>query len=295
MSIPYVSIIIPTYQDWHRLAVCLDALDKQTYPKENFEIIVVNNKLGDTHPQTFNIPENCKIIVESKPGSYAARNAGLKITNCEIIGFTDSDCIPDQHWIENAINFLLNNKEISRIAGNIQLFYRSGVLTTAELYEKVYAFKQEHTVMTLSSSVTGNMFSYKKVFEIVGDFREDLLSGGDHEWSHRAQLSDFAIAYVCDAVVLHPARFKIPQLIKKTKRIAGGRMLSNKRNKFRVLAGMIKILNPQFKGFSNTISTYGKDLTLTEKGRIFLLRYYLNFVDRFESVKVSFGKRPVRD
>jgi GT2 family glycosyltransferase len=40
---PFVSVVIPTYRDWDRLRVCVDALRRQTYPAESFEVIVVDN------------------------------------------------------------------------------------------------------------------------------------------------------------------------------------------------------------------------------------------------------------
>lgn len=95
MEDKYVTIIIPAYHDWYRLSLCLNALAKQTYPHNKFEVIIINNDADDQVSADFVLPENCKIIVEEKSGSYAARNTGLKIAKGEIIGFTDSDCIPN--------------------------------------------------------------------------------------------------------------------------------------------------------------------------------------------------------
>jgi glycosyltransferase involved in cell wall biosynthesis len=38
-----VSVIVPVYRDADRLRGCVRALAGQTYPRERFEIIVVNN------------------------------------------------------------------------------------------------------------------------------------------------------------------------------------------------------------------------------------------------------------
>jgi cellulose synthase/poly-beta-1,6-N-acetylglucosamine synthase-like glycosyltransferase len=42
-SPPFVSVIVPVYRDADRLRGCVRALAGQTYPRERFEIIVVNN------------------------------------------------------------------------------------------------------------------------------------------------------------------------------------------------------------------------------------------------------------
>ena len=43
MSTPFVSVIIPVYNDPIRLETCLQALEEQTYPKSSYEVIVVDN------------------------------------------------------------------------------------------------------------------------------------------------------------------------------------------------------------------------------------------------------------
>src|SRR5690606_38366783 len=132
MHVFFVSIIIPTYHDWVRLQQCLSALNKQSYPKENFEIIIVNNDPLNNIPNNLELPSNCILILEEKPGSYAARNKGIKIAKGEIIGFTDSDCIPEIEWIKNAVEYLCFNPNCSRVAGKVNLFYQSKIPTIAE-------------------------------------------------------------------------------------------------------------------------------------------------------------------
>jgi len=43
LSTPFVSVIIPVYNDSIRLRTCLQALEEQTYPKSAYEVIVVDN------------------------------------------------------------------------------------------------------------------------------------------------------------------------------------------------------------------------------------------------------------
>src|SRR3954452_20493964 len=126
-----VSIIIPTYNDWKRLSLCVNALADQSYSKDKFEVIIVNNNPADTIPANFILPDNAIIITEEAPGSYAARNAALRMAKGEIIGFTDSDCIPDPNWIKNAVDYLESNSTCSRIAGKIAVFFETSNPTAA--------------------------------------------------------------------------------------------------------------------------------------------------------------------
>src|SRR5690606_33493940 len=100
-----ISVIIPTYHDWARLILCVEALKNQSFPQEDFEVLIVNNDPLDKVPAGFPIFPNFSIINEEKPGSYAARNSAIKIAKGEILAFTDSDCIPDKDWLQNAYRY----------------------------------------------------------------------------------------------------------------------------------------------------------------------------------------------
>lgn len=291
-----VSIIIPTYKDWDRLSLCLNSLREQTYNHQLFEIIVVNNYAEDKIPAGYDIPPNCKVVTEKTPGSYAARNAGILLATGSIIGFTDSDCIADEDWIANAVKFLESN-DCDRIAGRINLYYHSKKLTEAELYEKIYAFNQDIYVNQDGTGVTGNMFSYRHVFDKVGLFKEDLLSGGDYEWSIRARDAGFKIKYVDNAIINHPARHNLSELISKAKRVGGGQAGFGKpedKNKFKSIINLIYDLRPPIKSI-RLIQKKGKDLHLAEKILVFYIRYYLSVITAREKFMVNLGKAAQRN
>lgn len=44
---PPVSVIVPVLNDNERLHACLQALEAQTYPKELYEVVVVDNGSED--------------------------------------------------------------------------------------------------------------------------------------------------------------------------------------------------------------------------------------------------------
>lgn len=290
-----VSIIIPTYNDWERLSLCINALNDQTFSKDLFEVIIANNNPADEAPANFFLSQNCKIISEAAPGSYAARNAALRIAKGEIIGFTDSDCIPDKNWIKNAVDHFKNNKSCSRIAGKISIFFTSPNPKGAELYDKVYAFNQNTYVVNDGTSVTANLFTYKSLFEKVGFFDENLMSGGDFFWGMQAQKKGYKIDYVENVVVNHPARGTLKELIKKEKRVGGSQAIffSPNKNIFHNVIKFIKELRPRI-GTLKVINTNGKELSLNNKTYIFLLRHYLLIIRAYEKLRVQMGKKPNR-
>jgi len=290
-----VSIIIPTYNDWKRLAVCINALSNQTFLSDRFEIIVVNNNSHDTIPSYLILPANAKIIAERTPGSYAARNAGLRIAGGEIIGFTDSDCIPDKDWIKNAVEYLSKNKNCSRIAGKIEIFFKSKTPNKAELYDKIFAFNQKGYVKDSGTSVTANLFTYKQVFENIGYFDEGLMSGGDFLWGIKAHKNGYKIDYVDNVTVNHSARENLKELIKKERRVGGSQAFFLEKNNSMIInfLDFIKALKPHI-GILQWISYRKKDISFKDKIYIFLLRQYLVSLRAYEKLKVQTGKKANR-
>ena len=297
----YVSVIIPTYNDWHILSLCVEALAIQSYPRESFEVIIVNNNADDTVPDDFLLPVGFKLIAERKPGSYAARNAGIRQAKGEIIGFTDSDCIPDKNWIKNAVDYFKNNKTCTRIAGNVSVFFNSSKPTKAELFDKVYAFPQRLYVTNSGAAVTANMFTYKKLFDTVGFFDENLMSGGDILWGKMACKANKQIDYVENVIVKHPATKTLPHLTKRAKRYAGGTVQNYQRHKykgvsfFRFLGGLrsriSRIKNVYEKNVDHGIE---KNLNYFEQLTLVMLKNYLICVRAIELFRVHMGKKPNR-
>ena len=199
------SVVIPTYNEGDSLQLCLDALRKQTF-QGSYQVIVVDNG------STVNIPEVdaadplVKLVKEPTPGSYSARNTGIRHAEGEIIAFTDSDCIPDAGWLESADRVLAQDKDVALLAGRVRIFYEDARNPTAvELFENQYSFKQDENVKQ-GWAVTANVFVRRAVIDDIGVFNTATFSGGDSEFTRRAVEAGYQLAYSHDAAVQHPAR-----------------------------------------------------------------------------------------
>ncbi|WP_029935156.1 glycosyltransferase family 2 protein [Thiomicrospira pelophila] len=278
-----ISVIIPTYHDWPRLQLCLNALEAQTIRQQDFEILVVNNDPQDTPPIELKLPTNCQLLSEQKPGSYAARNAALGIAKGEVIAFTDSDCIPEENWLINAVERLQKGAE--RIAGRVELFFKSDKLTLAEIYEKAFAFDQESNAKA-GGSVTANMITWRKHFDTVGWFNDSLMSGGDNEWGWRAKDLGIPIQYAPDVVVKHPARDSLKEIFQKQKRVSGG-AAARSRSKFYGLTRSIIMgfLPPR----AILLQWRAHRLTVSEKLTLTILVYIVKIYGTIFTIGVLFN------
>jgi glycosyltransferase involved in cell wall biosynthesis len=223
-EIPFVSVIIPVYNDPIRLKICLQALEDQTYPQHAYEVIVVDNGSDENIETIVAGFSQVKQSYEAYPGSYAARNKGLSLAQGKVIAFTDSDCIPAPDWIEKGVQHLLNMPEQGIVGGEVELFFQNPEQPTAvEFFDTlIMYFDQRKNVEQQKFSVTANLFTFKHIFDHVGEFDGTLKSRGDREWGKRASALNYPVIYAPDVRVNHPARQSFQQLRNRIVRLAGG-------------------------------------------------------------------------
>jgi glycosyltransferase involved in cell wall biosynthesis len=223
-----VSIIIPVYND-PRLATCLECLKGQTLGSDRFEVLVIDN--GSDAPPSELVARYpfARLDTESTPGSYAARNRGLELATGSVMAFTDSDCVPSAEWLATGLAAIESEEGVVAVGGRVDVFPHDAQRPTAvELFDIAFAFDQERTLRERGFAVTANLFVPRAAFERVGLFNEELLSGSDGEWCHRAAELGIPTRYCADAAVAHPARSRLAQIIRKRRRVVGGRVRRNR-------------------------------------------------------------------
>jgi glycosyltransferase involved in cell wall biosynthesis len=215
-----LSVIIPTYKDNERLVKCVECLEKQVR-NQSVEILVVDNAGDAALAELLKIYPHTTYLVETKPGSYAARNAGLQVASGDVIAFTDSDCLPEDDWIECALG-LIESLKADIVAGRVVVFPLDKYAPNCwEIADMVFGFPVEQRVRDGGGGVTANLVATRACFSTAGPFEEDNLSGGDMEWCRRATGTGLKLCYRNDLVVRHPARRSMSEHLVKAKRVAG--------------------------------------------------------------------------
>ncbi|PRY43133.1 glycosyl transferase family 2 [Spirosoma oryzae] len=111
---PDLSVVITTFQQPAQLLKCLDALERQSLPRHQFEVIVVDD--GDSPATATAVAlftrqlnqQHGALDVRYLPqsvrrGSAAARNRGWQAARGRIVAFTNGDCLPQPTWLANAL------------------------------------------------------------------------------------------------------------------------------------------------------------------------------------------------
>lgn len=231
--LPFVSVIVPVYNDAVGLLTCLHALTQQTYPTSRHEIIVVDNGSTDGSAEVAARFAGVRVASETTVGSYSARNRGIADAHGDILAFTDADCIPASDWIEQGVAHLGRADRCGLVAGRIHMYPReTDRPTTIELYEALFDFDQQRFVERGRFGATANLFTYAAVMREIGSFDPALRSGGDRDWGSRVAAGGYAQLYASTATVRHPARRSLRVLLAKRFRVAGGhRDIARKRGR----------------------------------------------------------------
>ena len=282
---PFFSVIVPVYHDWDRLQLCLNALEKQNYPKELFEIIVVNNDPKDKTPNSLSLPTNCQLVREEKPGSYAARNRGASLAKGDILSFTDADCIPDANWLNEIFKYYQQNEGI--LSGAVEMFstLKNKNLNFAESYDYVFGINQVYYALK-KEAATANLSITAKEFFINDGFRVDMFSGGDVDFCQRAKRKNIKFAYLDKAIVKHPLRNNLKDLIIKGRRLAGGKVYKNK------IKGLVLATSPPIVRIK--ILFFNSKAPLITKLKCLLVIFIIKTHQFTEACKVAFGAKNER-
>src|SRR4051794_33714707 len=95
-----------THNRADRLQAMLASLREQTVPREQFEVIVVDDASDDggaTRRVLDGAPDIRVIHREVSGGPAVARNAGWAVAQAPLIAFTDDDCRAAPRWLEAAL------------------------------------------------------------------------------------------------------------------------------------------------------------------------------------------------
>jgi GT2 family glycosyltransferase len=173
---PQVSVVVPTCGRPALLARCLQALESQSLPRDQYEVIVAE----DRH----------------RNGPATARNQGWRRARAPIVAFTDDDCIPDHDWLRRGLEALAGGAHA--VCGRIVM-----PLTGAPT-----DYERDAQGLERAEFVTANCFVRKFMLERLGGFDERFrLAWREDSDLHFGLLAQGArIVREPRAIVVHPVR-----------------------------------------------------------------------------------------
>lgn len=197
-STPFISVVVPFYNVERYIAQCIKSILAQSYPRERFEIILVDNASTDSSAEIAAGFDGVTRLRQEVPGSYAARNLGVSHSKGEIVATIDPDCTADPGWL-NEIASVMSDPGCGIVLGRVCHLNSSRALQLLEGYEtEKMAYITDRREKQLYYGYTNNMAFRRTVFDTVGLFPE-RSRGGDTILVRRA-----VDALGCDIVRFNP-------------------------------------------------------------------------------------------
>ena len=109
MKPPEVTVIICTHNRRAQVLRACEALARQTYPADRFEVLIVDNASGDDTAEQVQAwaqraPRAVRYLYEAQTGKAFALNTGVAAARGRMLAFFDDDCEPRPEWLGQLVN-----------------------------------------------------------------------------------------------------------------------------------------------------------------------------------------------
>ena len=220
--LPFVSIIVPAYNASRTIRMCIEALLSQSYDRNRYEVIIVDNVSTDKTPEIIKEYPVTYILEDKVHTSYGARNAGIRSAKGEIIFLTDSDCIPEKNWVSAGIT-TFSDQKIGGVTGPTIDYQPENKLEKYIAEAKPLDCSPSFRPGKMPQAFTCNVAYRKKIFDTVGLFDASMPGGGDVHMSWQMQLkTDYNLVYNPHMIVSHKHRSTYKSVFKQQMRIGYG-------------------------------------------------------------------------
>jgi GT2 family glycosyltransferase len=205
---PFFSIIVPTYNRPDRLAGCLRALAGLSYPRDRFEVIVVDDESptpldGVVMPWRSRL--DLTLLTQTHAGPAAARNTGVARAKGDFIAFTDDDCVPAADWLQAlAARFAVTPHDA--IGGLVLNGLLRNPYATASQLLVDYLYTHYNANRDRALFFTSNNVAFPTDrFRAIGGFDTSfpLAAAEDRELCDRWLLHGYHMIYAPEALVYH--------------------------------------------------------------------------------------------
>lgn len=210
-----VSVIIPTYNGLVMLRKSLPTWFEQTLPKDEYEIIVVDNRSSDETRQYVEslLPEHKNLIYlyEPKPGATNARHAGAHKAKGEYLVFADNDGLFNPECLAEILKVYYVNKDCAAVACKIDIQWDGEEPEWISPYKQLLGQLDYGDKVCYSTSyyLNGGLMSVRRdVFERLGGFNPDLVGpylvgDGDLGFVNKLHAEKALIGWTPNAIMKH--------------------------------------------------------------------------------------------
>lgn len=210
---PKASIIIPTFNRLARLKIVITALEQQTIPLDDFEVIVVSDGSSDgtdQYLQSYTQPLKLRAYFQKNQGPAAARNLGVHQATGEIAIFLDDDVVPIPELVYEHLQ--LHAREEKLVVLGPMLTPPGIRLSPWTQWEQDMLMKQYKAMQkgewqpTARQFYTGNSSLSRHYIGESGGFNTSLRRAEDVELAYRLETKGLRFYFHPQAIGYHYAK-----------------------------------------------------------------------------------------
>ncbi|MCM3874666.1 MAG: glycosyltransferase [Pyrinomonadaceae bacterium] len=263
-----ISVVVPVYNGGKTIRATIEHLLRQSF--QPHEIIVVDDGSTD---ETANILKSfgsrIKSLAKTNGGPASARNAGILLSTGTLVAFTDSDCFPDENWLQEIVKGF-HSLKIGGVGGGV-CGASDGLI--GEYFDLHRWMNPEcagdGSVLYL---VTANACFRSEVFRAnLFDERFPKAGGEDTELSVRLRILGYEFAFVESAIVRHRHKRTIRDYLKSIANHGEARFI-------------LERLWPQQISQAN----HRKEIVRSCAGVSTMLRFYLSYKEQHDRRRAFF-------
>jgi len=208
------SVIIPTFERPHHLAKCLRSIAAIDWPKNDFEVIVVDDggtvALNDIVGQCDN-GIAVTLVHQRNAGPGAARNRGASLARGTYLAFTDDDCRPRPGWLRALWSAMAGDADMAG-GPTVNVVDESPWSRTSQLIiEAAYRYHNGDAGGT-SFLASNNMAVSARRFRDIGGFDTRFRPASeDRDLCDRWLVAGYSIGFAPAAMVAHASDLDLPR------------------------------------------------------------------------------------
>lgn len=214
-ALKLATVVVPARNAAVTIGECVRALQEQTMDRASYEIIVVDDASTDETTQVAAEAGACVIRQEERKGPAAARNAGIRAAQGELVCFTDADCAPTPQWLEQ-LQEALAEPEVVGCKGIYATRQKSPVARFVQIeYEDKYdRLRGQHYIDFIDTYSA----AYRRDVLLANNGFDEIFprpSVEDQELSFRLAMRGYKMVFQPEAVVFHRHAATLPGYFRK--------------------------------------------------------------------------------
>ena len=191
-----ITCVVPAFNSAAYVRHALESIFAQTY--RPLHVVVVDDGSTDGTPAIVRaFPEPVELVEQSNLGPAATRNRGLHAAQGELIAFLDADDRWHPEKLQRQYERFVARPEIDACLSYAQLVWSD------ELFAEEAFYRDHPRAAVVPGYATTTMLAKRSVFDVVGEFDNELWFADATDWFIRAAERGVVIEMLPQALTYH--------------------------------------------------------------------------------------------